>query len=105
MQSENPNIKVFCQMIISLAVIGPFWWFAYEVIFHGSNIDPSVREMATIVISNVVPLVTAVIGFWIGSSYASAMKDHSIMTLAASKTTPETPPPTPVANADLPKTA
>lgn len=74
----NVNVKLLCQMIISLAIIGPFWYIAHEIIFHGSQIDPTVREIAGVLISNVVPLVTGIAGFWIGSSLSSASKDHDI---------------------------
>lgn len=72
------NIKLLCQMIISLAIIGPFWWLAHSIIFSGAKIDPTVREIAGTIISNIVPMVTGIAGFWIGSSLSSASKDHTI---------------------------
>ncbi len=81
----NPNVKLLCQMIISLAIIGPFWWFAHEIVFNGASIDPGVREIASIIIGNVVPLVTGIAGFWIGSSLSSSAKDHVISQVATSK--------------------
>lgn len=77
----NPNVKLVCQMIISLAIIGPFWYVAHAIIFHGSQIDPSVREIASGLIYTVAPLVTGIAGFWIGSSLSSASKDHDIKIL------------------------
>jgi len=72
-------------MIISLAIIAPFWWFAHEIVFHGSAIDPTVREIAGTIIANIVPMVTGIAGFWIGSSLSSASKDQTINKAMESK--------------------
>jgi len=81
----NTNVKLLCQMVISLSIIGPFWWLAHAIIFNGSTIDPTVREIAGTIISNVVPMVTGIAGFWIGSSLSSAAKDQTINKAMESK--------------------
>jgi len=77
--------KVGAQLLISLAIILPFWGLLYLVFIYGMRLDPASQSLFKDIMIQVVPIVTAIIGFWIGSSHGSATKDQVIADMAKEK--------------------
>lgn len=78
------NMKLACQLVVSVCVILPFWGFVFLLFFYARSIDPSVRDTITQITGALIAAFGAVIGFWIGTSLSSAAKDSTIEALTSS---------------------
>lgn len=74
----NANLKMLVQFLITSEIIGLLIWLLSMVVGH-PDITPPVRDVLTTVLYQIVPLVTAALGFWLGTSLSSASKDQTIL--------------------------
>lgn len=77
----NPNVRMVCQLIISLALILPFWMLVYCLFFKAASIDPTVRDTVNQVTGALVGTFLLAAGFWLGTSLSSSSKDATISNL------------------------
>jgi hypothetical protein len=73
--------KLVCQLIVTLAVVLPFWGFVFCLFFYAREIDSSARDTVTQITGGLIAAFAGSIGFWLGTSASSAAKDATISTL------------------------
>lgn len=74
----SSNARMFCQLVISLALILPFWGLVWCLFFKAASIDPSVRDTVNQVTGALIGTFLLAAGFWLGTSLSSASKDAVI---------------------------
>lgn len=72
----NPNVKLLAQFLISTEIIGLLVWLVWMV--TSKPLTPESRQVLDTVVANIVPLASAAVGFWLGTSLSSAAKDQTI---------------------------
>lgn len=77
----TPQFRLVCQLIVSLAVVLPFWGFVFCLFFLAREIDPTVRDVVNQIAGAVVGAFLMAIGFWLGTSLSSSSKDQTISQL------------------------
>ena len=77
----TPNTKLTFQLIVSLAVILPFWGFVAMIFFFGDQVDSSWRDTIQQITGGLLAAFGLAIGFWLGTSLSSASKDNTISQL------------------------
>lgn len=81
----NANLKMLVQFLITTEIIGLLVWMLHIVV-ASPDITPAARDVLNTVLYQIVPLVTGLVGFWVGTSLSSSAKDHTISNLT--KATP-----------------
>jgi uncharacterized membrane protein YeaQ/YmgE (transglycosylase-associated protein family) len=69
---------MLCQLVVSVLIIGPFWFYVYFLLTRAGAIDPSVKDSINQVTGAVLTFVAGIVGFWLGSSLSSSSKDATI---------------------------
>jgi hypothetical protein len=80
----NTNVRLLVQFLVTTELLALLVWLLHTVIHQAETINPTVRDVVVTVLYQIVPLVTAAVGYWIGSSVSSASKDHLIARIGGS---------------------
>lgn len=77
----NAHFKLICQLVVTVLLIAPFWFYVYFLLTKAGSIDPSIKDSINQITGSVLTLVAGAAGFWLGTSLSSSAKDATISQL------------------------